>query len=273
MAPRLYVTDNVIASVRKAHETFTHTVLVYSPVSIRPFYLRTDQLDIEPVHIWLPWKRETLASLERWRARGGLLVSRCPDLEAIGSADVVIFTESSFALSRLARAVSIAHEHVVIERPFTWCKHEETVDVRTPSVETLRALWAHCQGKAMTDDELAQASGILKTRLQLMRARLRPAEEWRLLPRIAPESSALRAAWDWIGDGRNASRKAVRLAGHQKAVQELARLGHVVLEKRYVYPGVEPNWAALERKRAGALANLTAVQVLVNSLPGHFLET
>ncbi|CAM2189968.1 conserved hypothetical protein [Paraburkholderia sacchari] len=269
MALQIFATRDAIASAHKALAAFTHVVFVYSPLSIRPFYLRADQLKIEPVSIWLPWKPESRAALDRWYANGGLLIDRSADLETIDSADVVIYTESSFALNRLARAAAVAREDVVIERPLTWVKHEETVETRTPPVDELRALWTHCAGKRLTDQELADASGTLVSRLQLMRARLKPVEEWEIRPRLAPENAGLLPAWEWIGDGCRASRKSVRLAGHLTAMNELVRLGHVDIAKHHVYPEQEPDWAALERKRVAALENLAAVKALALSLPDH----
>ncbi|MEX3961664.1 hypothetical protein AB4Y42_05510 [Paraburkholderia sp. EG286B] len=273
MAAKLFVTRDAIASIRKAHKAFTHVLVNRSYASIRPAYFRSAKLDVEPIYSHAPWEPASLAQLERWRKGGGVLIDRDSVPDRTGATDVLVFVEAPFSLARVTRAATAAREQVVITLPHTWRIHEEAIDARTPPVEALQDIWKICRGKRMTDRELSEATGIPTSRLQYMRAGLKPAKECDIRPRLAPDSPALTIAWEWINEGNGAdcrtSRKVVRLAGHQAAVKELARLGHITLTQFLVYGAEEPDWDKLARKRAAALADLAAVRALIESLPDH----
>ncbi|MFP3703362.1 hypothetical protein SB783_05115 [Paraburkholderia sp. SIMBA_009] len=121
----------------------------------------------------------------------------------------------------------------------------------------------------MTDDELADAVDIPKQHVQYMRSSLKPVEKWEIKPRLRPESAALIPAWEWIGAGRSADKKEVRMCGHKAAVKEMARLGHIRLQKIQSYPEIEPDWGRLDKCRAKAITDLASVRSLVESLPDH----
>jgi hypothetical protein len=271
MAAKLYRTSDIAASIRKAHEAFTHVTCCRSYASLRPPFFRSERLDVAPIYSYASWIPESAAQLERWRAGGGVLISRDSMPDAAGETDVMVLAECPFSMARVTRAAGVTLEHVVIPVPI-WRIHDEAIDARTPPVETLQEIWKVCRGKRMTDQDLADATGIPRSRLTYMRARLRPREEWEMRPRLAPDAAALLPAWNWlIGDGVGctAERKAVRLAGHRAAVRELARRGHVAMTKYQVYDAAEPVWQRLEDKRVQALADLAAVRALVDSLPSH----
>ncbi|CAE6826789.1 hypothetical protein [Paraburkholderia aspalathi] len=271
MAPRLYATGDIVASIHKANGSFTHVAANVSHASIKPVHFRADNLSVDPVFSYANWVPASFAQLERWRAAGGVLLDRnaMPDLIGAGAADVLLLIEAPFTLERIKRAVHAAREHVVLARPHTWRIHEEAVDLQAPSVETLQKIWKQCRGQRMTDLELAKATGIPTSRLQYMRARFKPVSEWDIKPRLAPENPAYLPAWEWIGNGRSSVRKELRLSGHQAAVKEMARLGHIALEKLHRYPSAEPRWDVLERRRAETLAELAAVRALIESIPDY----
>jgi hypothetical protein len=147
--------------------------------------------------------------------------------------------------------------------------HEQCIELRTPPVEVLQKLWAVCRDARMTDAELAEAVDLPKQHVMYMRKALKPVEEWQIKPRLLPDFAGLLDAWEWIGTGRCASKKEVREAGHKAAIKEMARLGHIGLEKYQHYPAEEPVWERLERRRSRAISDLAAVRSLVESLPDH----
>ncbi|QGZ54304.1 hypothetical protein [Paraburkholderia acidiphila] len=273
MAAKLYATNDVVASIQRAHEAFTHVLVNRSYASIRPTYFRSEKLSVEPIFSYAPWEPASLAQLERWRANGGVLIDRNSVPDKAGETDVLIFVEAPFSLARVTRATALAHEHVIIARPHVWRTHEEAIELRAPPVETLQEIWKHIRGRRMTDLELVDATGIPMSRLQYMCAGLKPGKELEMRPRLAPQAPGLLPAWEWInagdGAGCTASRKAVRLAGHKNAVRELARHGHIALTKYLAFGAEEPQWEKLASKRAAALADLAAVRALVESLPDH----
>lgn len=273
MAAKLFVTRDAIASIRKAHDAFTHVRVDRSYASLRPAFFHSDRLHVEPIYVYAPWEPASSTQLARWRAGGGVLIDRSSVPDSAGQSDVTILLETPFSLARITRAAAVARDQLVIVLPHVWHVHESAIDARTPSVEALRQIWAHCRGRRVTDQELAEATGIPRSRLQYMRAGLKPAKEWEMKPLLAPDAPGLADAWKWInvgdGAGLSATRKDVRLSGHQPAVKQLARLGHIKLTQFFCYGTAEPNWALLEHKRAEAIAGLAAVRSLVDSLPDH----
>lgn len=268
---KLYVTHDIIASVHKMHAAFTHVALNVAYMSIRPGFLHTAKIQIKPAFTYAAHQPATAPQLGRWKANGGLLLDRNPSADTIGEkvADAVAMAECPFTSERLRRAVLAAREQVVIPVPHTWRLYEETIDVRKPPVDELKAIWALCRGERMTDEELEEATGIVKSRLRLMRAQLKPSKEWELHPMLEPDNPGLLPAWAWVGAGRMTSRKEIRLAGHLPAVEEMARLGHITLVQRNHFDKAEPYWPSVERHRAEAIADLGLIRALVESLPDH----
>ncbi|KVP98750.1 hypothetical protein WJ97_09925 [Burkholderia ubonensis] len=267
---KLYATDDAAASIHKAHDAFTHVLVNRGYELIRSFHFRSSRIADLPVHDWASWNPASNTQLERWREHGGVLLNGDTFSDKVGPADVLVFVECPLSMRRINRSCLHVCEYAVLPRPVTWVSHEHAVDLRAPSVERLRELWQHCRGKRMTDQELSDVSGVRKTDVQYLRRRFRDTvEEWQIKPRLAPESAALMPAWEWVGTGVCASRKVVRLAGHKAAIKEMARRGHITLEKFHQFSAAEPEWAALEARCAAALADLAAVRALIEGLPDH----
>ncbi|QTD88869.1 hypothetical protein [Burkholderia anthina] len=266
---KFYRTNSVVASIRQAHADFTHVHVHRAYVNARPILVRTEALKDLPIFAWASWQKEAAAQLARWRENGGVLLNRGKVTGVEGPADVMVFFECPMSRRYLEQASAAITEQVVIPVAPTWRQHELSVDLRTPSEMQLRALWEHCQGRRMTDQALADASGVPMQYVMLMRRSLAPAEEWDIRPRLAPESAALLPAWEWIGTGRVASKREVRAAGHKTALREMKRLGHIALTKYLTYPADPPDWIALAAKRRKAIEDLDQIRSLVESLPDH----
>ena len=269
MSTRLYATDDLVSSIRRAHCGFTHVLVNRNYATTKSGPLRSAKIDVGPVYTWADWEPASFAQVERWRTDGGVLLDRNWLPDKAGPTDVLLFVWCPSAMDRITRAIRVTRECVILPRPHTWRMHEEYIDLRAPAVETLKDIWRHSRGQRMTDLELADATGMPVSSLQVLRARLKPVNEWEIRPRLAPENPAFLPAWDWVGAGRSVVRKEVRLSGHAAALKELARLGNIALVKYHRYPSVEPRWAVLERRRAEALAELAAVRTLVDSIPDH----
>lgn len=266
---KLYATDDVVASIRKAYEEFTHVLVNRGYTTIKPVYFKSGKIADLPVYQWACWNPATDSQLERWRAGGGVLLDCYTTSERAGPADALVFVECPLTLARIDQSTPHIGEYTVIPRPHTWRVHEECIDLRTPSAAALEPLWRAARGSRLTDYQLAQVVNLPKTDVQYLRASLKPVEEWVMKPRLAPESAALLPAWEWIGSGRSNLRKEVRLNGHQAAVKEMARLGHIALDKFHRYKDTEPHWAGIEERHAAAKADLAQIQFLLESLPDH----
>lgn len=265
----LYATDDVAASIRKAHEGFTHVLVNRGYTTIKPVFFRSGKIADLPVYQWAWWDKSTDGQLNRWRAAGGVLLDRYTFSDRAGANDVLVFVECPLSMIRIERSSLNTAEYTVIPRPHTWRVHEECIELRTPAAERLVTLWDICRGARLTDADLAEASGIPKQQVMYIRKSLKSVEEWEIKPRLAPEFAGFVDAWEWIGAGRTATKKDVRVFGHKAAIKEMARLGHVALERYQRYPKEEPDWQRIETKRATAIADLAAVRSLVESLPDH----
>lgn len=266
---KYFATSDVALSVRKAHDAFTHVLVNRGYTTIRPVFFKSSKIADLPVYVWAYWDKASASQLIRWRERGGVLLDRYTYSDMAGPADVLVFVECPLTMERVTKSAIHTAEYAVLPRPHTWRVHEDCIDLRTPSADRLRELWHLCRGRRMTDDELAEASGIAKQHVMYLRKSLKPVEEWEIRPRIAPEFPGLMPAWEWIGAGRTDAKRVVREAGHKAAVKEMARRGHVAMTKWQVYRDTEPDWDVIERKRAEAIADLASVRSFVESLPDH----
>lgn len=267
---KIFATADVAASIRKAHEDFTHVLVNRGYTTIRPVFFRSSKIADLPVYQWAWWDKATDGQLNRWRENGGILIDRYTFSDKAGAADALVFVECPLTMNRLTKSATHIAEYSVVPRPHTWRVHEECIELRTPPADRLLELWKLCRGARMTDLELSDASGIPKQQVMYLRKSLKPVEEWEIKLRLAPEFNGFMDAWNWIGDGRCVIKKDVRAAGHKVAIQEMARLGHIALQKFHQYPSDEPDWAKLEKKRAAAIADLAEVRSLVETLPDHF---
>lgn len=266
---KFYRTSSVVASIRKAHAAYTHIHVRREYVNVRPIIVKTAALSDLPVYVWAQWQKEAAGQLTRWRERGGVLLNRGRTGHTEIPADVMVFFECPLSVPALELATLGVQAEVIVPLPHTWGQHELTVDLQTPPEMTLRALWAHCRGKRMTDQELADASGIPKQHVMYMHRSLKPAEQWDIRPRLEPEDASLLPAWEWIGKSRIVTKPEVRAAGHKTALREMSRRGHIKLLKYLTYPEKEPDWERLAAKRAKAITDLDQIRSLVESLPDH----
>jgi hypothetical protein len=266
---KLYATTDVAASIRRAHGAFTHVLVNRGYTTIKPTYFRSSKVSDLPVYVWAHWEKASVGQLDRWKRSGGVLIDRDPVSNRAGAADVLVFVECPMTLDRIRNSMEHIAEYGVIPRPHTWRVHEQAIDLRAPEQSRLRLLWDICGGQRITDDELAEYSGLPKQVVQYQRCSFKDAEEWEIRPRMAPKAPGLVPAWEWVGKGRSEPKRAVREAGHKVAIKELARLGHVSLKKYHRYAFDAPDWEKLAAKRQQALADLAEVRSLVESLPDH----
>lgn len=266
---RYLATTDIGQSIRKAFSDYTHILVNRGYTTIKPVFFKSATIADLPVYVWAWWDRASDGQLARWRDSGGVLLDRYTYSDRAGPADVLVFVECPMTMDRLTRSHANTSEYAVIPIPHTWRVHEECIDMRTPRVEDLQAIWTVCRGQRLTDEQLESATGIPRQRVTYMRRSLTPVEEWEMRPLLAPETPGLLPAWDWIKSGRNELKKVIREEGHKAAIKEMARLGHISLTKRQIYRSHEPDWDVLERKRKAAIADLAEVRSLVESLPDH----
>jgi hypothetical protein len=266
---KLFATSDIASSIRAAHAAYTHVLVNRGYTTIKPVYFRSVLIADLPVYQWAYWNQATAGQLKRWRESGGVLLDQYTYSDQAGAADVLVFVECPMTMDRLARSWQHITEYTVVPRPHTWTVHEQCIELRTPTSDRLRMLWDVCKGARLTDAQLADAVDLPTQHVMYMRAALKPVEEWQIKRRLEPEFSAFSDAWEWLGSVRNASKKEVRESGHKAAIKEMARLGHISLEKVQCYGDQDPDWAALDKRRDLAIADLAAVRSLVESLPDH----
>ena len=263
---KLFTTTDVAASVRRAHEDFTHVVLNRGYTTIKPVFFMSKTIADLPLYQYASWLPETAGQLQRWNGGEGVLIAQDTHLGI--PADVTVMVECPYDTDRIERVHSDNREYGVTPHPMAWRTHEECVDLRNPETDLLQAIWRVCGGKEMTNSELAQETGLPILQLQYLKNSLRPEEFWYIQKRLAPERDEFVPAWDWL-EGGAVTKKAVREAGFKAAVEEMARFGYIGLKKIQHYPATEPDWKVLKRKRETALSDLAAVRTLVESLPDH----
>jgi hypothetical protein len=263
---KLFTTTDVAASVRRAHEQFTHVVLNRGYTTIKPVFFMSKTIADLPIYQYASWLPETMGQLHRWQTHGGVMIGQDTHLGIAG--DVTVMVECPYDIDRIDRVMLNTAEYGVIPHPMAWRTHEECVDLRHPPVDLLEAIWRVCGGKQMTNSELAQETGLPVLQLQYLKNSLKPVEHWYIQKRLAPERDEFVPAWDWL-EGGPVPKRAVTEAGFRAQVEEMARFGYIGLKKTQHYPDAEPDWKVLKKKRETSLSDLAAVRSLVESLPDH----
>lgn len=266
---KLYSTTDVAASVRRAHEQFTHVVLNRSYTTIKPVFFMSKGIADLPLYQYASWLPETAGQLERWKEKSGVLIVQ--DTHIGIPSDITVMVECPYDPARIASVMAEVSEYGVIPHPMSWRTHEECIDLRYPPSDLLRAIWRVCGGKQMTNSELSQETGLPVAQLQYVKNSLKPVEHWYIQKRLAPERDEFVEAWDWLKGGA-IPKKEVTKAGYKSQVEEMARFGYIGLKKIQHYPSDEPDWSGLDQEREKALSDLAAVRSLVSSLPDHLQE-
>lgn len=266
---KLYSTTDVSASVRRAHEQFTHVVLNRGYTTIKPVFFMSKTIEDLPLYQHASWLPDTEAQKARWLNQGGVLIAQ--DTHDGHPGDVTVMVECPYDPDRIDRVMKDTVAYGVIPHPMSWRTHEECVDLRNPEVDLLDAIWRVCGGKQMTNSELSQDTGMPVAQLQYVKNSLKPVEHWYIQKRLAPERDEFVEAWDWLQSGA-IPRSEVTKAGYKDQVEEMARFGYIGLKKLQHYPSEEPDWEFLRKKRETALNDLASVRSLVESLPSHLEE-
>ena len=261
---KLYATDDISASVHKAHDEFTHVVLNRGYTLIKPVFFKTALLEDLPVFQYASWIPETQNQFATWADKGGVLVVQDTHL-GMGS-DATVMVECPYTLDRMDRVMASTVAYGVIPRPVSWATHEECIDLRYPVEDLLQEIWTKAAGQQMTNGELARETGIAAHHLQYMKNALKPVEIWAVHKRLAPERDEFVQAYDWLENGE-LFKKEIIDSGYKSQIEEMARFGYIQLKKMNRYESEEPDWRKLRKKREDALNDLAAVRLLVESLP------
>ena len=263
---KLFATTDISASVHKAHEDFTHVVVNRGFTLHKPIIFDSRALLDLPLNQHTPFIKESASQVDKWRAKGGVLIEQSPYLG--WECDVTVMVECPFEPKRLDKVMQCTQEYGVIPNPVSWAVYDEYVDLHTPITEHLEEIWRVCAGRQMSNSELADESGWPLSQVQYMKKVFNPKEHWYIQKRLAPEREEMLPAWDWL-EGGCVPRSVVSEAGHRSMVEEMGRFGYVALRKLWHYPSETPNWRALRKAREAALKDLAAVRSLVDSLDDH----
>ncbi len=268
---KLFATDDISASVHKAHADFTHVVLNRGYTLIKPVYFKTVLLNDLPAYQYASWL-PTDSQLTGWRDNGGVLVEQDTHPKwVIRAPDVTVTVECPYTMDRIEKCNQRNAEYGVLPRPVSWSTHEECIDLRFPVEDLLRDIWKAAAGQQMTNAELARETGIAVQHLQYMKNALCPRETWAVHKRLAPERDEFVEAYDWLEDGE-LPKGEITVSGYKSQIEEMARFGYITLKKMQKYAREEPDWRKMEKKREDALNDLAAVRLLVESLPNHLEE-
>lgn len=85
---KLYSTTDVSASVRRAHEQFTHVVLNRGYTTIKPVFFMSKTIEDLPLYQHASWLPETETQKARWLNQGGVLIAQ--DTHESHPGDVVL---------------------------------------------------------------------------------------------------------------------------------------------------------------------------------------
>ncbi len=276
----IYRTADLEASIRHAHEGFTHVILDRSYHSLFPVPFRTGNLNDLPLYMWAPWLPNRTA-VDRWEAAGGVLIAQ--DRASDVPCDVLLFVECPFSVRDIHRYSQGARDAVVVPVP-NWRTHADTLDIKHPPVDVLegiqRALlkfstrthpvlealgWE--SGFVCTDNDIAEEIGLPLTTVQYMHRGFRPRDVYLIQKRVIPDArDPLRGVYERL---KPVERKRAIPVEMRKAVKELDKLGHIRLSKYRVFPDRLQDWKQHKRARERHLKDLAEVQSLVETLPIH----
>lgn len=268
---KLFSTTDIAESVKKAHAEFTHVILNRGYSIISPVYFNTGKLADLPVLQYASWIEASNSQLAQWKNTGGILIEQDTHPSEGYFPDVTVMVECPYSMDRLERCNTRNTAYGVIPNPVSWSTHEECLDLRFPTVDILREIWAVCAGKAFTNKELAIETGIPISKFQYIKNALRPQEYWYIQKRLAPEREAMLPAWEWLKAGAIPKNK-ITESGHKSMIEELSKFGYINLRCLQHYPAAEPDWSLISRKREQALSDLAEVRLLIESLPDHLEE-
>jgi len=264
---KLYSTTDVAASTRRALADFTHVVLNRAMWLHKPIIFDSRTVVDLPAFLSSKALPQSEQQVREWKKHGGVLFVMDTHFTP-GGQDVTVMVECPYTMQRLA-AVNVDNaEYGVIPNPVSWTAYDEEVDLRNPPVSFLQDIWFHCGGRNMSLDELSQASGWPVAQVGAMMHVLKPVEYWYIEKRLKPERSELIPAYAWL-EGGAVPRREITKSGFKPAVWQLARFGYISMKRLQHFPSETPNWRQLQKDREAALKDLSAVRLLVESLPDH----
>ena len=155
---KLYQTDNMEAAARQLVDTNRNVIIYMQHRSARPIRMRMNKLKdlhIELAKAWLPFAP---ATIERWQAKGGLLVYR-PHPNSfkavVPACDAMLFIECPFLQTDFERITTHVKQEVVVYRPPTWELHNETIECLFPQAGTyvtLEAIFKSLIGRELSEE-------------------------------------------------------------------------------------------------------------------------
>lgn len=286
----LFYTDDVAASVRRLHGAYTHVVVNRSYKILKPIFFKTALISDLPIKMFADWEPPT-AGFETWKSDGGVLLDRSCYTEKAGAHDALVLVECPMSPKELDRTITRTEKQVVIFRPPSWKTHEEAIEILNPNGDTCRKLHkglvpmfdrAHVARVSkypdaicvLTDRELADATDLPSHHAMWMRRVFQPQEVWGVRPRLAPDDAGLLATWNAVHEiARGQEILFARLVGGpqgwRRSLKEMARLGHIGLQRYRVYPNKEPDFDVLDAKHSHAVSALKEMRDLMASLPAH----
>src|ERR1700692_911764 len=124
--PDLFYTDDVAASVRRAHADYTHVVLNRSYRILKPILLKPGLINDLPLAMFADWEPPT-ADFDTWRENGGVLIDRSSCTNKAGTHDALVLVECPMSRKALDQTIEQTEQQVVIFRPPSWKTHEEAI--------------------------------------------------------------------------------------------------------------------------------------------------
>lgn len=145
-------------AARQLAETNRNVIIFMQYKSIKPIRIQMNALKDLHIELCKVWQPTGKPAVERWKAKGGLLVYRPHPLstfEVLPDCDAMLIIEAPYLYTDYERITRNVRQEVVVYRPPTWELHNETLDYLYPqsnTYATLDAIVRSMVGRELTED-------------------------------------------------------------------------------------------------------------------------
>lgn len=258
---KLFVTDDLAGACREAHEAFTHNVLFEATHTIAPRLFNTEPIVDQVTALWAPW-HGNLGQVEKWRAKGGLLMWR--DRAGPPPHDVMLMVEPPPSRKSLEYRTRDTEEYAVVQLPI-WSSMEKTLDLTTPDPEVVKMIWEHCRGRSMILSEMSQELNMPGHYLSRLMKAAGGVKRLDVIPYLVPESQEGRDWWPHLVAYNRGETK--QLTCPRKYLRMWTKEKRIAVRRGAIFGNDPPDYEAAARRRAHAIRELKSLRTWLESRP------
>lgn len=258
---KLFVTDNLAGACREANESFTHNVLFDSTLSIAPRLFDTEPVADIVTALHAPWMGN-LGQVEKWRAKGGLLIWR--DRQAPPPHDVLLVVEPPPSRKRLERLAWDANEYAVVQLP-VWSVMTKTLDLQTPEPDVLKLIFDHCKGRSLLVSEASQEIGMPGHYITRMWRAAGGVKRLDIIPYLVPDTQEGRDWWPHLVAYNRG--ETTQLTCPRHLLRKWAKEKYLKVRRGAVFSTTPPDYERAERQRKHAIRELAGLRSFLESRP------